>query len=568
MIKGKKIELLSKGLFEKTFMDSKITTRSVTVKEKVLGHLIGPLGLVLLINTIAALVEIFIQKQWSGLKGAELSSAGTLYANLAMVTRILSTGMGLFTGWLMQHTKSRQGRMRPWYLISGFIAIASSIGLFMIPMPSNTTGYWAYFYTLYVVYNVVGLSFYYGFNNNIVSLSTRDFKDRTSIQFFRKLNWTLISGMVIGMIVSSVLLPFWLEKDIDAFWQLICVLVVIAVPLLLLEYYYTKERIVEDVAERDGSSHANSIQLREQFKALFSNKYYMLLLVATTIGGIVDNFKGGNVQYFYLRFALDGANNPSLFMLYQIITGVPLGIGAAFIYPLAKKTGIRNISFFGFFCVAVGSILGLFMPTNLTVAYIAGFIRQLGMIPNAYILATLICSAFDSVEHRSGYRLEGLLGVSTIGALQSFIYAPFAGRYEEMLAKAGMNANLLTQSPDVIRILGLSFYGFDLILAVTWLIILPFINLEKKLPKINSDLLERKKQAILARGEEWIEPEELELREREEQKRLHEENRIADLRKRCETRGLDFATENSKYLMKIEAKRRKQKAKAKKSKCN
>ena len=565
MQNGKKLELLSKGLFEKSFMDSKISTRSVTTKEKVLGHLIGPLGLVLLVNTIAALVEIFIQKQWSGMAGEKLSSAGSLYANLAMVTRFLCTGMGLFTGWLMQHTKSRQGRMRPWFLISGFIAIASSIGLFMIPMPSQTTSYWAYFYTLYVVYNVVGLSFYYVFNVNIVSLTTRDIKERTSIQFFRKLNWTLISGMLIGMIVSSVLLPFWLEKDIDAFWQLICVLVVIAVPLLLLEYYYTKERVVEDVAEREGTGHANNIQLKEQFKALFSNKYYVLLLIATIIGGIVDNFKGGNVQYFYLRFALDGANNPSLFILYQIITGVPLGIGAIFIYPLSKKIGIRNISIIGFSCVAVGSIIGLIMPTNLTGAYIAGFIKQLGMLPNAYILATLVGCAFDSVEHRSGFRLEGLLGISVIGAMQSLIYAPFAGRFEEVLAKAGMNANALTQSPGVVNILGLSFYGFDLILAITWLIILPFIDLEKKMPKINADLLERKKQAFLARGEEWIEPEELERREREAQIQMHEDNRIADLKKRCESRGLDFNTENNKYLMKVEAKQRKLEKKSEKN---
>ena len=56
MAKGKRIELLSGGLFDKPFMDSKVKTLTVSKKEKILGHLIGPLGLIFVVNTIAALV--------------------------------------------------------------------------------------------------------------------------------------------------------------------------------------------------------------------------------------------------------------------------------------------------------------------------------------------------------------------------------------------------------------------------------------------------------------------------------------------------------------------------------
>ena len=38
----KEITLLKNSIFEKTFMDSRIKTRSVSKKERVLGHLIGP----------------------------------------------------------------------------------------------------------------------------------------------------------------------------------------------------------------------------------------------------------------------------------------------------------------------------------------------------------------------------------------------------------------------------------------------------------------------------------------------------------------------------------------------
>lgn len=45
--KQKKKGLLRGGLFDKPIMDSRVTTNSVTTKEWVLGHLIGPLGLIL-----------------------------------------------------------------------------------------------------------------------------------------------------------------------------------------------------------------------------------------------------------------------------------------------------------------------------------------------------------------------------------------------------------------------------------------------------------------------------------------------------------------------------------------
>ena len=66
---------------------------------------------------------------------------------------------------------------------------------------------------------------------------------------------------------------------------------------------------------------------------------------------------------------------------------------------------------------------------------------------------------------------------------------------------------------------------------------------------------ERHKAAAEARGEVWISPEELEERERAENARLAEEARVADLREKCEKRGLDFDTENRKYLEKKASKK-------------
>ena len=69
------------------------------------------------------------------------------------------------------------------------------------------------------------------------------------------------------------------------------------------------------------------------------------------------------------------------------------------------------------------------------------------------------------------------------------------------------------------------------------------------MPQIKAELLKRKKEAVLARGETWIEPEVQDALEREEAKKEHEENRIQDLQELCRKKGLDFETENEKYLV-------------------
>ena len=553
--KEKRKGLLSGGLFDKPFMDSRATTHSVSTKEWVLGHLIGPLGLIFVVNTIAALVEKFFTQQTGAMYGVGnvemIRQMGGWYEIIMTTAKILGVGVGLLNGWLIQKTESRQGRMRPWHLIFGFVSII--IGCLIFLFPGNHMGniYWFYFFFLVICYHTVGSAYFYLFRDTICSLVTRDPKEKAFIQYIRKMSWTLISGIIIGMMISMVVLPLWLEKDINGYPILMICLSVAAIPLLLLEYYYTRERITEDVAAEYTRLDQQKVPLRDQLKALLSNKYFVILIIIATVGGIVDNYKGGNVQYFYIKFLLGGAENPMMYTIYQVVTGSMTGIGAFIVYPLAKKVGIKNLTVGGYAIVLAGSILGMLFPDHMVLALVAGFLRQVGMLPNAYIFAALMCYAYDSIEYKSHMRLEGMMGVAVITALQTLIYAPFAGGYESAILRMGfVDVEGIIPSAEVTQFMTLSFYLFDIILAVVVLILLPFVDVEKKLPQINGELIRRKKEAVLARGEEWIEPEELERMEQEKAAVIREENRIADLKAKCAKRGLDFDTENAKYLAK------------------
>lgn len=557
----KKKGLLSGSFFDKSFMDSKATTNSVSTKEWVLGHLIGPLGLVFVVNTIAALVEKFFTQQTGAMYGvgnvAMVQKMGGIYEIVMTAAKILAVGTGLLNGWLVQHTETRQGRMRPWYLIFGFVSIIIGGLIFLFPGKTLGEGYWFYFFFLLISYHTVGCSYFYLFRDTICSLTTRDPKEKAHIQFIRKMSWTLLSGIVIGMVLNMVVLPMWLEKNINGYPILMVSLSILAIPLLLLEYFYTRERITEDVVIEHESLDEQKIPLKEQMRALLTNKNFVILIIIATVSGIVDNFKGGNVQFFYIKFLLGGAENPLIYTIYQVVTGAPLGIGAFVIYPLAKKVGIRNLTIGGYAMVLVGSIVGWMFPDQLVPALVGGFLRNIGWLPNAYIFATLLCFAYDDVEFRSHLRLEGMMGIAIITAIQSLLYAPFAGGFESAILRLGfVDVEGVIPNADVTNFMTMSFYLFDIILAAAVVILLPFVDVERKMPIINAELLRRKKEAILARGEEWIDPAEAERIEQEKADALREENRIADLKARCAKKGLDFDTENAKFLAK-QAKKKK-----------
>lgn len=567
---AKQIELLSHSIFEKPFMDSKIKTRSVTAKEKILGHLIGPLGLIFVVNTIAGIVEKFFTQQAGAMYGVDnvamIQTLGGRYEVVMTVAKILATLMGLLTGWLIQHTKSRQGRFRPWHLIFGFCSIIIGCLIFLFP-GKNSLGdnYWFYFFFLIICYHTVGCTFFYLFRDNIVSISTRDPAAKANIKFIRQLSWTLVSGIIVGMLVNMVVLPMWLDHDITGYPKLMIALCIIAVPLLLMEYYYTRERVIEDVAETVGADKENNIPVRDQLKALFTNKYWILLTILTTISGIVDNFKGGNVQYFYIKYILGGDTNPMMYTIYQVVTGIPLGIGLFALWPLSKKFGIKNVSLVGYAMALLGGLVGFLFPDNLPVVLVSGFFKQMGLLPHAYIFATLMCYALDSVEFKSGLRLEGLIGAALVFAAQNLIWAPFAGGFESSILGMGfVDVQGVIPNAEVLRFFTIAFYCFDMVYALSCVIVLPFVDVEKHLPEMNEELTRRRKEAMLARGEEWIEPEEQERREHEALIAEAEEARIADLKEKCAKKGLDFDTENAKYLEKRAAKEARKAAKERK----
>lgn len=92
------------------------------------------------------------------------------------------------------------------------------------------------------------------------------------------------------------------------------------------------------------------------------------------------------------------------------------------------------------------------------------------------------------------------MGVAVLTALQALIYAPFAGGFEATILRMGfVDVEGVMPSAEVTRFMTMSFYLFDAVLAAAAVILLPFVDVEKKLPQINTELLRRKKENTIGR---------------------------------------------------------------------
>jgi GPH family glycoside/pentoside/hexuronide:cation symporter len=82
------------------------------------------------------------------------------------------------------------------------------------------------------------------------------------------------------------------------------ILAILALPFTLIEYYFTKERLSEEAGEKA----LETVSYRKQLKAVFTNRYMLLIyayFLITTIGTSVKNLS----TIYYCNYVLGTYND-------------------------------------------------------------------------------------------------------------------------------------------------------------------------------------------------------------------------------------------------------------------
>lgn len=533
----------SGGLFDKPIMSSKIKTASMTVMEKILGYLLGPFGILAFVAVVNQLTELYYTEIFYI---DQIFGAGS-YLLMTWITKAVGIVAGLFIAYIVEHSASKEGRVRPLILIGCLLSALSGFFMFFIPdMHPTLKLIWIYVFN--ILFNGFGAQLL-ALRTHLFTLCTRSQNDRNVVNLFEKMSSFLLVGTAVTMTVGSVLYYTMLHGHPAENWiMLIGAFAALSVPLSFIHYYYTKERVTLESSSAKAENETK-VPLLRQVGGLFTSKYWLMATALTVTMTIANNLAGYNLNTNFCTIILGATAENNYNLFYTIASGVPMGLGILIVYPLCKKYTIRKTTI-AFSAVAIlGSLIGYIAKTNFVGAIAGNFIFNMGTLPVIYILGALINAANDEVEYKHGFRPEGTVSVAIIMCVLNLFTGIFAGVYE-----TGLNTNGYDPMADVAQPQGVINWIYFIKYMVPALeyaiiiLILLFMNLEKKLPDMQKEIRERYIAAAEARGEVWVSPEEQEEAEKAENERLAEEARIADLKAKCERRGLDFDTENQKYL--------------------
>ncbi|MBR3135889.1 MAG: MFS transporter [Clostridia bacterium] len=496
---------------------SLVKSPDVTKKEKWLGYLLGPAGALLLNAVLATYLNVY----YTDVLNLTPLWGGVFLTVFPIVSKVIDAVTNILMGQIIDRTRTREGKARPWLFLSAFLVPLTAVLLFTVPESSDTVkALW-----VMISYNLFYSFAYTIFNMShglMVPLSTRNGTDRGGLSVFNQITTIMMSGILVALVFPMVIMPM-IGVDKSKWITLMSILAIAALPLTLLEYFFTKERVTEEAAETEKKT---EISFSQQFRLLFTDKYMILMYIYFFVYTVGTTLKNLGLVY-YCNYVLGTYNDGITQMLVSVLGGIPMGIGIFAVWPLAKKFGKRNVTMAGFILYALGSLLCWIFSTNLVMVLIGQFIKNIGGLPCAYVFMALFADCLDHLEWKSDIRIDGaamsiynIIAVAMVGIMTGVFnwmlakagyIAPFTARSVseagQVLAQNGWAAQValenlkpaadgvltvaLAQPQSVSWVISFAFVGLEVFTGIILTVILFFLNVEKDLPQKQAEIKAR-----------------------------------------------------------------------------
>ena len=543
---------MNKGIFSSMILNSHIQSANVQTKERLLGFFFGPAGIILLNAIIASYLNVFytdvlkISYLWGGL----------FLTIFPVISKINDAITNVIMGIIIDHTHSRQGKARPWLLISAPIIAISAVLLVMVPNASTTVkAIWILI--SYNLYYSIGYTIYYMSHSMMVPLSTRNTKQRDGLAVISNLAMAILPGMFVALLFPMLVLPV-LGVDQSNWINMMVIFSIVALPAIFMEYFFTKERITEESYGLEEKKEVPTT--RNQLKACLSSKYWIIIMAVTIITQLCGNFQNTSLIY-YCNWVLGTYNDGITPTLVSAVGNAPLGLGVLIMWPLCKKFGKRNITLVGLVLMLIGGSLFLLNPTNMGYVLISLIIRAFGSLPITYVTMAMLAEAMDHVEWKSGFRCDGL-SIAVYSVIFTLSAGVAMGAFNFGLAQFGYippasDGTWVAQNSTIQNYFTFGYMGMYTIATIVLFILFWFYKVEKDIPTIQADIIARHKAEAAAMGRTWISPEEKAEIEQKELDRIAEEKRIEELKAKCSKKGLNYDEEEAKYQAKLMRKQKK-----------
>ena len=371
-----------------------------------------------------------------------LVSAG-LVGTIMLICRIFDGFSDIGAGLLIEKTKGKRGKARPWFGGSIIPLVIIQLLVFNVPgaMSMGAKIAWivvSYFLLTVVAYTINNVSYHAMLPR--ISLTS---EDRNKVSSLRGI-FSFIAGLLLAILTPRLLAAGGGEK-LQSSWTSIAL--IYSVLCLVFEgicYFGTKEKISS--AESTGETKAEPHNVKLGVRELLHTKYFYITVLVFIFCFIINGIFLSSAVYF----TRDVFGNADLYSLIAIISILFAVVVMAFAPKMFAKHGKRNVLLVAAVIGVVGGVIGYVgaKGLNVVLVFVSTALHGISLAPFVAAIFTFASDIIDYLEIKTGERYEGLVtSVSSIGSkvgvgLGSAIlgWGLAAGGYDGALAQQAQSA--------------------------------------------------------------------------------------------------------------------------------
>ncbi|WP_083633489.1 MFS transporter [Alkalihalophilus pseudofirmus] len=355
--------------------------------KEMLNYGLGFFGIIL----VWTLVGSFLTFYYTDVAGISAGVVGTLMLVARLFDGITDIGMGT----LVDRTKSRHGKARPWIIWMTVPLAVTTVMLFTVPN-LGMTGKIIYAYITYIllilVYTAISIPY-----KTLLGLMTQDQQGRSTTNVYTGI-FTMTSTLLVMMAAQPVASAIGGQLG----WTVVAIAAgLIIVTTSLIAFKATKERVGKDASVQV----KDDVPLNMGLKALLTNKYWLVITGYCVVTYTVNALLTG-AGIFYATYVLGSG---SYFSLISLALFIPSIICFFFIANLIKRFGKRNIALVVTVIAIFGPIIKMIDPTNASLFLAGTVIQGFSLIPVLTLLYAMINDTNEFGEWKHGFRTEGLI---------------------------------------------------------------------------------------------------------------------------------------------------------------
>lgn len=326
--------------------------------------------------------------------GISAAAVGTLF----LVARIVDAFDGPFWGIMIDHTHTKWGKSRPYWLWFSIPFAVFCVLVFTTPNMSLTWKLvWAYvtYIGVDVLYSAVNIPI-----TSILPSLTSNPQERVTLSTIRQFMGTAGATIITGITLTMVAF-FGHGSTTSARGWFIWALIVGIIVVIIFGFVFknTTERV-------QTKSSRQSIPIKESLKALKRNWPWAIIIFINFIYWMGMQTRSQVTVYFF-KYNMHDAKLASFVLSLQMVALV-----AVVLTPwTSKMIGKRNTMLGGMILAVVGQLLLSLGATHLSVPMII-FATIVGYLGTGYVsglIAVMLADAVDYGEWKNGVRAEGIV---------------------------------------------------------------------------------------------------------------------------------------------------------------